>query len=174
MLPIEMDLTKIERLAIKRENENFAFRAFLKNIDNHKVDRISRRLHYEITALIDCQECGNCCNSLVPRVTSEEILTLAEIDQVSTMQFISEHLDEDKFDGYLFLKSTPCRYLNGKSCAIYDNRPKECREYPFTHRRGFVFRTLGMITNYAICPIVFNLLENLKSELGFRRKSDNP
>ena len=82
--------------------------------------------------------------------------------------FTREHLDEDKYEGSWFLKATPCRYLDGKECTIYDIRPKECREYPYTHRRKFVTRTLGMISNYAVCPIVFNVLENLKAELKFK------
>jgi uncharacterized protein len=172
MLPIEMNLAKIERLAIQRENENFAFRMFLKSLDGKDVDKIVHRLHREVTRRIDCLECGNCCNSLVPRVREDEISLLAGLDKVSVEDFTKDHLEEDKYDGSLFLKATPCRYLNGKACTIYENRPKECREYPYTHRRGFVFRTLSMITNYAICPIVFNIMENLKIELEFKETDD--
>lgn len=172
MLPIETDLEKIERLAIKRENENFAFRMFLKSLDDKEVDRIVHRLHREVTRQIDCLECGNCCNSLVPRVKEEEISFLAGLDNVPVEEFIANHVEEDKYEGSLFLKATPCRYLDGKACTIYENRPKECREYPYTHRRGFVFRSLSMITNYAICPIVFNIMENLKAELEFKEAGD--
>jgi Fe-S-cluster containining protein len=168
MLPIEMNLAKIERLAIQRESENFAFRMYLKGLDDKKVDRIVHRLNKQVTSQIDCEKCGNCCNSLSPRVKDEEIQILADMDQTSVEEFTLEHLEEDKFDNLFFLKATPCRYLNGKSCTIYENRPKECREYPYTHRRGFVFRTLSMITNYAICPIVFNVIENLKIALEFK------
>lgn len=172
MLPIEIDLAKIERLAIQRENENFAFRMFLKSFDDKEVDKIVHRLHRIVTRQIDCLACGNCCNSLVPRVKEEEINYLASLDNVSVEDFICDHIEEDKYEGSLFLKATPCRYLNGKACTIYENRPKECREYPYTHRRGFVFRSLSMITNYAICPIVFNIMENLKVELEFKEIDD--
>ena len=168
MLPIEIDLAKIERLAIQRENENFAFRMFLKSHDDKDVDKIVHRLHREVTRRIDCLECGNCCNSLVPKVREEEIIYLAGLDNISVEEYTKEHLDEDKYEASLFLKVTPCRYLEGKSCTIYENRPKECREYPYTHRRGFNRRTLNMITNYAICPIVFNIMENLKIELEYK------
>jgi Fe-S-cluster containining protein len=168
MLPIEMDLAKIERLAIQRENENFDFRMFLKSLDSKDVDKIVHRLHREVTHRIDCLECGNCCNSLVPKVREEEIIYLAGLDNITVEEYTMEHLDEDKYEASLFLKATPCRYLNGKACTIYENRPKECREYPYTHRRGFVFRTLNIIANYAICPIVFNIMENLKIELEYK------
>ncbi|MFZ5430592.1 MAG: YkgJ family cysteine cluster protein [Bacteroidota bacterium] len=168
MLPIELDLSKIERLSIQRESENFAFRMFLKGLDSIVVDRKVHRLHREVTARINCLDCGNCCNSLMPRVEEEEIQFLAELDKVSIEDYTRDHLDEDKYEASLFIKSSPCRYLDGKRCTIYDHRPKECREYPYTHRRRFVFRTLSMISNYSICPIVFNIIENLKAELNFR------
>lgn len=172
MLPIETDLEKIERLAIKRENENFALRIFLKSLEAKEVDKAVHRLHREVTRQINCLECANCCHSLVPRIKEEEIIYLAGLDRVSVEEFVASHVEEDKYEGSLFLKATPCRYLNGKVCTIYENRPKECREYPYTHRRGFVFRTLSIITNYAICPIVFNIMENLKIELGFKDYDD--
>ena len=168
MLPIEMDLTKIERLAIKRESENFAFRMFLKGLDDKELDKIVQKLNREVTSRINCLECGNCCNSLVPRVNDQEIELLAALDNVTKETFTREHLDEDKYNNSLYLKATPCRYLDGKSCTIYSNRPLECRVYPYTHKQGFVFRMLYMITNYAICPIVFNVLENLKVELNYK------
>ncbi len=168
MLPIEIDLPKIERLAIKRESENFAFRMFLKGLDDKEVDKIVLKLNREVTASIDCLACGNCCNSLVPRVNQKEIELLAAMDNVTTEAYTREHLEEDKYNNSLYLKATPCRYLDGKSCTIYKNRPLECRVYPYTHKPGFVFRMLYMITNYAICPIVFNVMENLKYELNYK------
>ena len=168
MLPLELDLAKIEKLSIKRENENYSFRAFLKGKEIDKVDKIVHRLHREITAKINCQECGNCCISLVPRVKENEIAFLAELDKVTVEEFIRDNLELDNFDNSLFLIHTPCRYLDGKSCSIYDNRPLECKAYPYTHRPGFVSRTLNMISNYGICPIVFNLMENLKEETDFK------
>jgi uncharacterized protein len=168
MLPLELDLTKIERLSIKRENENYSFRAFLKGKDIEKVDKIVHRLHKEITSLIDCQKCGNCCISLVPRVKENEIVYLAGLDKVSVEEFIRENLEPDNYDNSLFLKHTPCRYLSGTRCSIYENRPLECKAYPYTHRPGFSTRTLNMISNYGICPIVFNIMENLKMEMGYK------
>lgn len=168
MLPIETDLTVIERLSIQRESENFAFRAFLKDFESARVDKIVRKLHRKVTAKIDCLECGNCCNQLTPRVREEEIKLLAGFDNADIETYTSLHLEKDAYDGSLYLKALPCRYLDEKACTVYENRPKECREYPYTHRKGFVFRTMNMIANYGICPIVFNVMENLKVKLWFK------
>ncbi len=167
MLPIETNLNRIEKLSIQRENENFRFRSFLKGLDSRKVDRIVQRLHKEITSQIDCLECGNCCHSLTPTVTSEEISYLAALENMDEETFETQYLDIDQFQGSKFLKALPCKYLNGKECTIYKDRPADCHSYPHTHKWGFTRRTLSVISNYGICPIVFNILENLKIQLHY-------
>lgn len=167
MLPIETNLNRIEKLSIQRENENFRFRSFLKGLDSRKVDRIVHRLHREITNQIDCLECGNCCHSLTPTVTSEEISHLAALENMDEETFEIQYLDIDQFQGSKFLKGLPCKYLNGKECTIYKDRPADCHSYPHTHKWGFTRRTLSVISNYGICPIVFNILENLKIQLHY-------
>lgn len=168
MLPIETDIKTIERQAIINERENFRFRAFLKSkFDSKIVDKAVHRLHREITSKIDCRECGNCCYSLTPTVTDSEIETLANLENISPEMYEELYLDEDKFDNVKYLKSAPCRYLDGKLCSIYPNRPAECRSYPHTQKKRFMARTLFMNTNYGICPIVYNIIENLKFELKF-------
>jgi len=66
---------------------------------------------------------------------------------------------------YLFLY---CIFLNDKSCSVYPDRPKGCRSFPHTHKHGFTSRTIGMIHNYGVCPIVYNVLERLKQALNYR------
>lgn len=171
MLPIETDLSKIEKLSIQKENENFKFRAFLRGLDPSEVDRVVHRLNRKVSRAIDCTECGNCCHSLVPGVTEVEITRLAALDNITKEEFDSRHLEDDKFAGTKFLKAIPCRYLEGKICSIYDMRPNECRSYPHLHKKGFVYRTLSVISNYGICPIVFNVMENLKIETNFKSQS---
>lgn len=168
MLPIETDMKTIERQAIINESENFRFRAFMKSkIDSKTVDRAVHKLHRKISEKINCCECGNCCFSLTPTVTDPEIETLAKIENISPETYEKLYLEEDKFDNVKYLKMAPCRYLEEKLCTIYPNRPAECRSYPHTQKNRFMTRTLFMNTNYGICPIVYNIIENLKCELKF-------
>ncbi len=165
---IEIDLEKISLLSKRKENENFKFRTFLKGQDSGKVDRIVHRLNKEITDIIDCTECGNCCKELRPDVTEKEISILSAIDNIPKAKYIEEFTERDDFDKIKYLKNIPCKYLKDKKCSVYSDRPNDCRSYPHTHKAGFISRTIGMINNYGICPIVFNLFEELKIELRFR------
>lgn len=167
MKHIELDIDTISQMGEEKEDENFDFRAFLKGQDSEKVDLIAHRLNREITAQIDCQKCGNCCESLRPDVSNSEIDRLSKLDNISREDFVSQFIEQDDMDGANYLKDIPCKYLKDKSCSIYSDRPENCKSYPYLHKKGFTSRTFGVIDNYAICPIVYNVYEQLKEELDY-------
>lgn len=168
MVSLELNIEKIEQIRKMKENENLRFRTFLKGQDNKKVDRVVHRLYEEIESQIDCTKCGNCCKTLRPCMTNKEIETLRIIDKVSREYFIENFTEQDDLEDIKYLKNTPCKYLSNKECSIYDLRPMDCKSYPHIHKKHFNSRTLGMMENYGICPIVFNVLESLKMEFEFR------
>ncbi|WP_117879247.1 YkgJ family cysteine cluster protein [Aureibaculum luteum] len=168
MIPLELNIEKIEQIGNLKENENLRFRTFLKGQDSIKVDGIVHRLNEEIESRIDCTKCGNCCKTLRPCVTNKEIETLTIIDKVSREFYIENFIERDDLENIKYLKNTPCKYLSDKKCSIYDLRPIDCKSYPHINKKHFNSRTLGMMENYGICPIVFNVVENLKNEFDFR------
>lgn len=169
MTHLELDLNKIAQIAKQKENENFKFRSFLKNQDSKKIDKIVHRLNEEISSQINCQDCGNCCIALEPCLNKSEIKNLAQIKNLSQTDFEAQFVEIDKFEDIKFLKGMPCIFLKDKSCSIYQDRPANCKSFPHTHKAKFTSRTMGVINNYEICPIVFNLLEKLKLEVGFKK-----
>jgi Fe-S-cluster containining protein len=164
----ETDLSKIERLASIREDENLRFRVFLKNKESDKIDKIVHRLHNEITKQIDCTLCANCCCHSETGLCEDDIIRLAELEGITPEDYLDNYCEKDVLSG-TFLKSLPCRYLEEKKCRIYENRPKECQHFPHTHKERFTSRLYGMLRFYEFCPIVFNLMERLKEEVRFRR-----
>ncbi len=107
MIPLELNIEKIEQIRKMKENENLRFRTFLKGQDNKKVDRVVHRLNEEIESQIDCTKCGNCCKTLRPCVTNKEIETLIIIDKVSREYFIENFTEQDDFEDIKYLKNTP-------------------------------------------------------------------
>jgi Fe-S-cluster containining protein len=164
---LERDLSKIRQLAARREDENYRFRKFLKCRDRKKTDNIVHRLHAQITPLIDCTSCGNCCRFLTPKLSAEDINVLAQMENISPDDYKAAYCEEDF--GNVYLNDLPCRYLDGNKCGIYENRPMQCKTFPNTNKPDFTSRLLGMISFYEICPIVFNIMEKLKDELRFSR-----
>jgi Fe-S-cluster containining protein len=167
MIPLELNIENIRLIAKRKEDENYEFRIFLKGQDSAKIDKIVHRLNEVIVEQIDCKKCGNCCKTLSPCISDSEIDILSQLDNLSRNDFVTRFVEKDKFEDSKFLKDSPCKYLRDKECIIYANRPEDCNSYPHTHKRNFISRTLGIIENYGICPIVYNVFENLKVELRF-------
>ena len=167
-MPLETNLSKIKKIAAKREDENFRFRAFLKGKDSKEVDSVVHQLHTKIASQIDCSLCGNCCYCLKSKVSKEDITVLARLENISPEKYLTCYCEEEM--GSIYLKDIPCRYMDGKKCSIYEHRPIQCKTFPYTSKEGFISRLWGMIGFYAICPIVFNLMEELKDIFRFYRK----
>jgi Fe-S-cluster containining protein len=80
---------------------------------------------------------------------------------------IQKYLRIDE-DGDMVFRSMPCPFLGDDNyCAIYENRPKACREYPHTDRKRFYQIYNLSIKNAYTCPIVFEVMEEI-------RKTTNP
>ncbi len=168
MKQLELNIETIGQLAKQKEKENYEFRSFLKTQNSDFVDRITQRFNTEIASLIDCTQCGNCCKSLRSSVSETEIQKLSKLSKLTKEKFETNCVEYDDSESEKFLKDTPCIYLKNKKCSIYSERPQDCRSYPHLHKSSFTSRTLGVIENLDICPIVFNLYESLKTELNFR------
>ena len=167
---IETNLFKIRHAAIKREDENYRFRSFLKGKDPEWVDRIVHRLHEELTKKIDCRTCSNCCRAFAPLLSDEDIGVLAGMENITPEEYEEKYCEADMF-GDACLNSKPCRYLGENQCSIpMDKRPEQCRDFPYTGKKGFTSRLLSIISFYGVCPIVYNLMEQLKKEVEFRGK----
>lgn len=163
---LELNLEKIEKLGFLKEDENFKFRSYLKGQNTKKIDKIVQRLNSEISNRIDCTTCGNCCMKLKPCINEEDILRLSHRLNRTPQQIKNDYIERE--EGEHSFKNFPCSFLKEKKCTIYEDRPEDCRSFPHLHKKRFISRLWGVIENYSICPIVFNVLEKLKTELNYK------
>ncbi len=164
---IETDLSRINQLSQKHDEENWDFRSWLKQNAPDNIDGIVQALSEKYFALIDCKQCANCCRSLQAEFKKSELLTIAKTLGQSIKAFEKQFMSEGKVN-------PPCPMLDGKLCSIYENRPEVCRSYPHLAKPHFTSRLMGVIDNVAICPIAFNALEELKTKLGWSRSPQHP
>ncbi|MBI3946271.1 MAG: YkgJ family cysteine cluster protein [Armatimonadetes bacterium] len=170
------DPKRVAALADERWDENVDFRAFLKgelNWPDARLDALVAEIATAVAARIDCQSCGNCCRTMLVTLTGADAKRLARRLRTPLAEFEERYLATDEGSEKVIVAS-PCPFLEGSRCAVYEDRPATCRSFPHLRKREFRFRTLGIIQNASCCPIIFNTLERLKERVGFRRRSRSP
>ncbi len=130
-----------------------------KNLDN-KV----HILHDKAFEKIDCLSCANCCKTLGPRITDNDINRLSKFLKTKPGNFIENYLKIDEDGDYVF-KKMPCPFLLPDNyCSVYEVRPKACREYPHTDRKRFYQALNITLNNIETCPAVAFITEELIKE----------
>lgn len=146
-----------------KEQENRKFLAGLKKRDARKVDDLFHRIHEEVFEEVDCLQCANCCKTTSPIFYQNDIERMAKSLRTRPGDFVESFLRIDE-DGDYVLKSTPCPFLGDQNyCAVYEDRPRACREYPHTNRKKVLQINELTLRNTMVCPAVFEMLERLKA-----------
>lgn len=161
-----LDISEIEQLAVERKAENLRFINFLKDKESRYIDHLILELNQYFSREIDCTRCGNCCTKLRPILAESDIDQLIRVKRMSRTKFKKDFVEMDN-DGDMLFKNLPCSFLKNRKCTIYQQRPEDCRTYPNLNKIGFIDRIYGILENYSICPIVFNVIEALKERLDF-------
>ncbi len=126
------------------------------------MDTIIHQIHNKISTKTDCLNCANCCRTLGPRLTDKDVERMAKALRIKSNDLIERYLRIDE-DRDLVFKTMPCPFLGSDNyCAIYENRPKACREYPHTDRKKFVQIYTLTMKNAETCPIAFDVLEEIQ------------
>jgi len=157
----QVDYKILPALASKSEAE---WKRFLQK--NKKrlegMDLKVHSLHETISERTDCLTCANCCRALGPCITDKDVDRISKTLRMKSSEFINKYLKIDE-DGDMIFQSMPCTFLGADNfCSIYEVRPKACREYPHTDRKRFYQIYNLSIKNASTCPIVFEVLEELK------------
>lgn len=167
------DPQEAERLAEEREDENWAFRDWIKlefGFDDERLMSVVNELTEEITAQIDCTACANCCRLTATHVEEEDIERLADALDMSVSAFREAYLEFDEEAGGHWQMPAPCPLLEGNLCRVYEARPDSCREYPYLHN-DFRAHSISRIRSTFICPIVFNVVEEMKYALRWPQRN---
>src|SRR5271169_5112534 len=123
------DLVQIRRLEQQKRNENFRFRAYLK--DHRHSDRRLRRFGEEIEAEIDCTQCANCCRVTEVGITEKDIEKLAKFVGMSEREFIEQNTSLDGSGARILKRNEDgCVFLEGNLCSVYEARPQNCANFP--------------------------------------------
>ncbi len=167
-MKIETDVKRIEKLAARKEDENWQFRSYLKgwcDLSSEEIDALFQQFFADVAAEIDCRKCANCCKKTNPTLKSKDVETLATHLGISYSTLCEKYLIESNYDDGFRFKTLPCPFLKDKLCTVYSFRPHDCRSYPHLHKTERVFSLNTIVSNCSVCPIVYNVYEILKDEI---------
>jgi uncharacterized protein len=165
---IHTDLAFIEAFAFEKQAENDAFRVFLSSHDDTEIDELAMVLDGEISPKINCTSCGNCCKTLMVNINEREADNLSGHLKMSRESFDDQYLEKGS-NGMMILNSIPCHFLSENKCTVYEHRFEGCKEFPALHLPGFKKRVFTTFMHYDRCPIIFNVVEQLKERLHFQK-----
>ena len=165
---LETDLNKIAAFSAQHENENDRFKLFVKERKGDQIDSNVYQLNEKVAAQIDCTKCGNCCKSLMVLISDAEADNLSVHLGHTRKKFDNDYLEKGT-NGLMIMNRMPCPFLAEKKCSIYEHRFEGCKEFPALHLPNFKNRLFTTFMHYERCPIIFNVVEQLKDVMEFER-----
>jgi len=161
-----MDYTEqlLNDLSVNQQKYKPEIRRVFKQLKKKKpkhLDNIVHNLDTEVLDSIDCLSCANCCKTLGPRVTDNDVAKLSKFLKMKPSDFVSESLKIDEDKDFVF-KEMPCPFLMlDNYYIVYESRPKACREYPHTDRKRF-YQLLSLTEkNIETCPAVLEISKEI-------------
>jgi len=137
------------------------YKQFLARVDKNKAIRELPAIHEEAFTQVDCLSCANCCKNYSPRFKTPDIKRISKSLSLKESVFIEKFLKIDDEGDYV-LQSKPCPFLGSDNhCSIYEDRPSDCRRFPYTDEDVFVKRQQLTLKNTSFCPAAYFVIEKL-------------
>jgi uncharacterized protein len=145
----------------KSKERQKIYKNYLQRASKNNVLRQLPDYHEEAFSKVDCLQCANCCKNFSPRFKTPDIKRLSKLLQMRESDFIGTYLKVDE-DGDYVANTSPCPFLGDDNyCSIYEDRPSDCRRFPYTDEDVIFKRQPLTLKNSTFCPITYFVLEKL-------------
>jgi Fe-S-cluster containining protein len=167
MEPINLRAFKIKSGKNKRK-----MRVFLGKIEKNAprgLDKIAEKVDKEVWQEVDCLTCANCCKSMTPTFTKQDLVRISAHFKQTPDEFKEKWLYKDKNGDWMNTR-TPCQFLDKKTnmCSIYSIRPADCAGFPHLAKKKMVEYIDVHKQNVEYCPATYKMVE--KMQLMFAKK----
>ena len=145
----------------KSKERQKIYKNYLQRASKNTVLRQLPDYHEEAFSKVDCLQCANCCKNFSPRFKTPDIKRLSKLLRMRESDFIETYLKVDE-DGDYVANTSPCPFLGADNyCSIYEDRPSDCRRFPYTDEDVIYKRQPLTLKNSSFCPITYYVLERL-------------
>ena len=149
----------------KSADHRKSYQRLLQKGNRNDILRLLPDLHEEAFEKVSCLSCAGCCKNYSPRFKTPDIKRISKYLRMKEGAFIDEYLMLDTEGDYV-LRSTPCPFLGeNNACNIYEERPSDCRRFPYTDEDVLFKRPAITLKNSEFCPAVYFVLEKLQQQL---------
>jgi Fe-S-cluster containining protein len=147
------------------------FRYFLTRLETVKpkgMDKLAIEMDKEVWAETDCLACANCCKTMTPTFTNNDIKRIAAHFNQTPDEFKEKWLYKERGTGDWMNKKQPCQFLNLKDnkCSIYEIRPADCSGFPHHTKKHFTEWVHVYKQNVEYCPATYKLVEKMLERVG--------
>ena len=137
------------------------YKRFLQRADKNKMLKNLDQFTEEAYSKVDCLKCAQCCKNYSPRFKTPDIKRISKVLNMRESDFINTYLNVDE-DGDFVVKTAPCPFLGADNyCSIYENRPSDCKRFPYTDEDVLYKRPHLTLKNSSFCPITYYVIERL-------------
>lgn len=163
------DLVQIKRYGEKQREENQRFRAWMKR--HNFIERRFKAIAQQIEEEIDCTQCANCCRVATTQVNDRDVDRLARHLGMKLSMFLTVYTEQSVEGRILKRNQDGCIFLQNNLCSVYEARPQTCQLFPHLVKgNGSLLSRMWHMPDRAVyCPIVYNTLEQFKSDTGFNK-----
>jgi uncharacterized protein len=150
-----------------------AYRRFLTRLEKNpprRLDALTAAIEPEVWKEIDCLACANCCKTMTPTYTVQDLKRISKHLDMTEEQFKKKWLVKDRSNGDLMNKSTPCQFLDLKTnmCSIYAVRPADCAGFPHLPKRKMVDYMHIHKQNVEYCPATLTMVEKIMQRVDLK------
>ena len=160
-----MDLEKFSKAANRDKKKLTLFLQKFDEIVPPDLSEIVEEEDKKVWEKVDCTVCANCCKTMTPIFTKDDIARISLHMNMSENEFFEHYLEIEEDTGSTVNKVLPCVFLIDNKCSIYDVRPIDCAEFPHHNKRPFDDYNDTFIQNVFRCPATYELVKKLKTRI---------
>lgn len=162
-----MNLEDFKRTANKERSELVAF---LNDQETRPQDEISPVISAADSAAwqdTDCLQCANCCKTMTPAFTNDDIARIATHLRITPALFKKKWLKLEPKSGHWVNTSQPCQFLQpDNKCSVYAIRPADCAGFPHHDKQPFNEYSETFKKNVVHCPATYTFVKKLQMLVG--------
>ena len=159
-----MDLIKFKRSAARKKSKLKAFLTKLDDLVPEEMPQLVKEADAEVWQEVDCTSCANCCKTMTPTFSKEDIVRIAAFLETTPEAFTKKWLYKEEAGDWVN-KKQPCQFLKRNKCSIYEVRPKDCAEFPHHNKKPFDAYNDTFSNNLEKCPATLLLVDKLKKRI---------